>query len=148
MDQYILTKQGLGYLITHNECIRLPDNTTIYTAEAFAIFRAIKYAIDNRKNITVFTDSLSCLIAIKHHQTEHSIITRILNMLHYTSLTINLCWIPSHCNVLGNEQADRIAKRSLNLDTDTIQEINIPRKEFMKLYKKQIHNQWQGSMIC
>ena len=135
-------KTGMGlFNNTYSECWRLPDNTTIYTAEAFAIFRAIRHGLKNRRNITIFTDSLSCLIAIQHYQTEHSIITRILNMLHYTSQTVNLCWIPSHCNVLGNEQADRIAKRSLELNT--IKNINIPRKEFMKAYKILIYNQWQ-----
>ena len=94
-----------------SECIRLPDDTTIYTAEACALIRALKHGLQNRKDFTIFTDSHSCLVSIKHYQTEHAIITRKLNILYHLSLNISLCWIPSHCcNVLGNEQADRIAK--------------------------------------
>ena len=124
-------KTGIGvFHKSYSECIRLPDDTTIYTAEAYALLRALRHGLQNKKYLTIFTDSLSCLVAIKHYQTEHTIITRILNILHHSSLNINLCWIPSHCNVLGNEQADRIAKRSLNLADIT--DINIPRKEYMK----------------
>ena len=124
-----------------SECIRLPEDTTIYTAEAYAILRALKHGLQNRKDLVIFTDSLSCLVAIKHYQTEHTIITRILNILHHSSLNINLCWIPSHCNVLGNEQADRIAKRSLNLAEIT--HIDTPRKEYMKKVRKKIIKEWQ-----
>ena len=124
-----------------SECIRLPEDTTIYTAEAYAILRALKHGLQNRKDLVIFTDSLSCLVAIKHYQTEHTIITRILNILHHSSLNINLCWIPSHCNVLGNEQADRIAKRSLNLVEIT--HIDTPRKEYMKKVRKKIIKEWQ-----
>ena len=140
-------KTGVGIFNSrYSKCIRLPDNTTIYTAEAYAIWRALTHAEKERQNCTIFTDSLSCLTAIKHHQTEHSIIIRILNTLHNTTLTVNLCWIPSHCNVLGNEQADRIANRSLN--SDTIKEIKIPRKEFMKSYKNRYTINDKGNMIC
>ena len=42
---------------------------------------------------------------------------------------------------MGNEQADRIAKRSLNLADIT--DINIPRKEYMKQVRKNIIKEWQ-----
>merc|ERR1712121_162399 len=135
-------KTGIGVFHKNfSECIRIPDDTTIYTAEAYAILRALRQGLKSKKDMTIFTDSLSCLVAIKHYQTEHTIITRILNILHFSSLNISLCWIPSHCNVLGNEQADRIAKRSLNLADIT--NINIPRAELMKQAKKNIIKEWQ-----
>ena len=43
--------------------------------------------------------------------------------------------------MLGNEQADRIAKRSLNLVEIT--HIDTPRKEYMKKVRKKIIKEWQ-----
>ena len=48
-------KTGIGvFHKSFSECIRLPDDTTIYTAEAYAILRALKHGLQNRKDLTIF----------------------------------------------------------------------------------------------
>ena len=135
------SKAGIGIFNNHySECLRLPDNTSIYTAEAYAIYKAIGYGLRTKQDTTVFTDSFSCLAAIQN-RSEHPIITRIMNMLYHSSLNLNLVWIPSHCNVFGNEQADRLAKRAVGLRNIT--SIRCPKDEMLKQAKKNIRNRWE-----
>ena len=82
--------------------VRLPNHLSIFTAEAYAILRALQYERKMKLNTTIFTDSYSCLTAIKN-QCNHPIINRIQNILYYSRLTFNMCWIPSHCKVFGNK---------------------------------------------
>ena len=84
--------------------IRLPDNLFIYTAEAYAILKAITHRLKPRKKeIVILTDSLSCLRAIENMSGKHLIITRIANMLYYSDKKIVLCRIPSHTGISGND---------------------------------------------
>lgn len=134
-------RTGIGIFNNHySECIRLPNNTSIYTAESLALCMAMRQGLDMRKNFTVFTDSYSCLSAISNIS-DHPIITRIQNMLYHSSLTINLCWIPSHCNVFGNEHADRIAKRASNLNTVT--NIRNTKNDMLSNVKRKLKIHWQ-----
>ena len=71
---------------------------------------------------------------------DHTIITRLLNIIYHSSLNIYLCWIPSHCGVLGNKQADRIAKRAINKH---ITEIKIPKLDMQRMIKCNISKHWQ-----
>ena len=52
-----------------------------------------------------------------------------------------MCWIPSHCKIYGNEQADRIAKRSLNLHSSI--DIKIPKFDLLRIIKNKIYKKWQ-----
>ena len=90
---------------------RLPDNLSIFTAEAYAILEAITQGLkQKRKDIVLLTDSLSCLKSIENMSSKHPIITRITNMLYYSSKKNVICWIPIHTRITGNEHADRRAK--------------------------------------
>ena len=85
-------KTGIGiFSKNYSECKRIPDGMSIFTAEAYAIFLAIKHGLFKKVATTIFTDSLSCLTAIKHITTNHTIITRIINILYYSPLNITLC---------------------------------------------------------
>ena len=92
-------KSGCSIFSSHySECHRLPNHTSIFSAEAYAILRALSYGLEAKKDITVFTDSYSCLAAIKN-VSEHPTIIRIQNFLFHSRLNITLCWVPSHCNI-------------------------------------------------
>ena len=111
-----------------SSCVRLPDCISIFSAEAYALYLAVKRGTECGKDFAVFTDSYSCLAAIASLNCDHSYIARIINMVHHCPLRVSLCWVPSHCGVFGNEQADRIAKRALSLRTITT--IKLPRNDF------------------
>ena len=135
-------RTGIGIFSNrYSECIRLSDETSIYTAESFAIFLAMKYGLRMGRDFTIFSDSYSCLSAINSNIKDHPIISRIQNMLYHSSLDISLCWLPSHCNILGNDQADRIARRSLDLHA--ISNMKCPKSDMLTILKKNIRAYWQ-----
>ncbi len=99
---------------------RIPDGASTFSAEAVALIDALKMVRDSlRKRFIIFTDSLSCLQSIENEDLSNSLILQFL--LKYRDVHLNnkiavLCWILSHIGIPGNEQADRLAKESLELD--------------------------------
>ena len=61
----------------------------------------------------IYTDSLSCLCHI----------IDLLWKLNDKGTHVKFCWIPSHCGIEGNEAVDKLAKASLDLDTDSLLDI-------------------------
>ena len=110
----------------HCRCLskRLPDNSTIFAAEATAITLALDYYQHMepvRHDVVVYSDSMSCLQAIEGGDTENPLICYIMNLLWLLSdkgTHGRFCWIPSHCGIEGNEKIDQSAKESLNHDID------------------------------
>ena len=129
-------KVGIGiYNEGFQTSTRLPDNLSIFTAEAYAILEAITQGLkQKRKDIIILTDSMSCLKAIKSMSGNHPIITRISNMLYYSRRKIVLCWIPSHTGITGNDLADKRAKRAI--DQDEIKDIKILLQDIKRTITK------------
>ena len=88
------------------DSIRLPDNNSIFTAEAKAIDIAI-YHIRNQeeKQFIIFSDSLSVLKSLKNLNHSNPFIQQILRKYFYLSISkeIIFCWLLSHINICGNE---------------------------------------------
>ena len=75
---------------------RLPNNSTIFAAEATAIT-----LID----------------------TDNPLICQIMNLLLALSdkgTCVRFCWVPSHCGIEGNEIVDQLAKQTLDHDIDPL----------------------------
>ena len=65
--------------------------------------------------VSVFSDSLSALQAIKHNSqsSREDVVKEIVVVCHQLIGTdIVLQWVPSHVGVPGNESADRAAKQA------------------------------------
>jgi len=83
-----------------NLSCRLPDNSSIFSAEAYAILLAtdiIKSSIGTK--FVIFSDSLSCLQAIQNRLWDNPIILNLLNSLHTliaAGASIIFVWLPSH----------------------------------------------------
>ena len=98
---------------------RLPDNSTIFAAEATAITLALNYYWHLgpvHHDIVVYSDSMSCLQAIEGEDTENPFICHIINLLWLLSdkgTHVHFCWIPSHCGIEGNEKWTNLQKRPL-----------------------------------
>ena len=82
---------------------RLPDNSTIFAAEATAITLVLNYYRHMgpvHHDVVVYSDSMSCLHAIEGEDTKYSFICHIMNLLWSLSgngAHVRSCWIPSHC---------------------------------------------------
>ena len=59
--------------------MRLPDSASVFTAEVWAIIKALEQIKDSiASKYIVFTDSLSCLQALHHMKLEHSLIGMVI----------------------------------------------------------------------
>ncbi len=97
--------------------VRLPDNCSIFTAEATAINMAFNFIKDSvHTKFIIFSDSLSVLKSLKRKDHPNPIIQNILKKFFHISISkeVMLCWVPSHINIRGNEDADKEAKSALN----------------------------------
>ena len=98
---------------------RLPDNSTIFAAEATAISLALNYYqhMDPvHHDVIVYSDSMSCLQAIEGKDTDNPFICHITNLLWSLSdkgTRVRFCWVPSHCGIDGNERVDQLASDPL-----------------------------------
>jgi len=106
---------NLGLFLKH----KLPANTSIFTAEAWALYQSLMLveSSDERRAV-IFSDSRSVLEALTSYSTKscsNYLIPLIKSKYHYlaeSGFTIQIVWIPSHVGIVGNEKADAAAKRA------------------------------------
>ena len=104
----------------HQLSKRLPDNSTIFAAEATAISLALnyyQYMGSVHHDVVVYSDAMSCLQAIDVEDTENPLTCHIMNLFWLPSdrgKHVRFCWIPSHCGIEGNEREDQLAKETLD----------------------------------
>lgn len=118
-----LTDEGVGAAFCipkFNNCTRkfaLPG-VTIYTAELVAILMALSHLNDMRHSqteIVILSDSMSALSSIKTDgkNSREDLVKEIQTIIHQIiekGTNVTLQWVPAHCNIRGNELADRAAK--------------------------------------
>lgn len=117
------TEDGVSYAVVNEngmysaKGLLLPF-TSIFTAEAFAILKALQIA-GNGKTI-IFTDSLSSLTAIENINNNTEIVNKIRDELISKKGRAKLIWIPGHTGIKGNEDADAAAKKGVKRATDNV----------------------------
>ena len=82
--------------------MRLPDSVSIFTAEIWAIIKAleqIKHYVAYK--CIIFTYSLSCLQALQYMKLEHPVIRKCGVFLNFNKDPI-FCWVPSHFGIRRN----------------------------------------------
>lgn len=122
-------EEGVGCSIVNGEIvekIRLPSICSVFTAEMFALLRAIQSANQSPSyRFLICTDSLSSIYSISSLYPTNPLVIEIqenLRFLAAQSKSIVLMWVPSHCAIPGNEKADINAKNAtLNENIETIQ---------------------------
>ena len=133
----------------YSENMRIPDGSSIFTAEAKAIDLASDFIADCEiSNIyIIFSDSLSILKSLDHTSSKNPQIQKLLEKQHDLSIynEIIYCWIPSHIGIQivpGNENVDLKAKESLHLHPT-----NFPLQfsNFKPFINRYILNNWQTS---
>ena len=130
----------------HSNMQRIPDDSSIFTAEAKAVDLALDFisTCDANNKFIIFSDSLSVLKAMNHTSSKNPQIQKLLEKCHelLTYKEIGLCWIPSHIGIQGNEMVDKQAKTSLSLEPTSFK---IPFSNFKPSINKYILEEWQTS---
>ena len=125
------------------DSIRLPDNSSIFTAEAKAIDIALYHIRDqSEKQLFIYSDSLSVLKSLKDLHHRNPLIQQLLKKYYYLSVSkeIIFCWLPSHISIRGNELTDLEAKSALSL---IITNFKIPYSDFKSNIRQYIDNKCQ-----
>jgi len=97
---------------------KLPSETSIFSAEAWATLQAINASLDfNCSKAAIFTDSKSVLEALSSTlpPSRNYLIYRIKKRLldaFKGNKEIILFWLPAHRSIPGNERADELAKKA------------------------------------
>lgn len=133
---------GCGIHSLKSNCaIKLPDNTSVFSAEAIAVGLAIEEDTEENTPNVIFSDSASVLTALEYGCTRDPHIQAI--DLSSKLNNISFCWIPSHVGIPGNEVADRLAnegRRSSNINHHPIS-----KKDATKSCKLLLSKSWQKS---
>ena len=135
-------------VLSGNHCnsLRIPDGSSVFTAEAKAIDLALDFinSCFLFDKFLIFSDSLSVLKALNHTSSRNSQIQKLLEKHHEITKTkeILFCWLPSHVDITGNEAADRKAKESLKLNMSTFE---VPFNNFQPFINTYILSEWQKS---
>ena len=125
-------KVGCAYISgSHHEKIRLPDGSSIFTAESKAVDMALDYVMNNSldNKFVIFSNSLSVLKSLNHTSSKNSKFQNLIEKHHELSKSkeILFCWLPSHVGIKGNEATDVKAKASLDLE---ISNFKLPCTDF------------------
>ena len=128
-----------------------------FDAEASAIQSALQetkstYLSTNKicSNIVIFTDARSVLQALENKNNCHPIIEKLNNsisdMITTFSVEITLQWIPSHCEIPGNEAADILAKKGAQLEQpNTAVSLNTCKQVIKEKMKTEWLKNWADS---
>jgi ribonuclease HI len=86
-----------------------------FKAEAAALAHAATalrvHISDSRDKVVIFTDALSVVTALSSpHSTDLSDLAYQLEQLTLSYQKVVIQWVPAHCDIKGNEKADKLAK--------------------------------------
>ena len=108
-----------------------------YKAELLAIQTALDSLEDlelNKRNIALFTDSLSALQGLGSDKDQS------LSKLG-EERNVVLQWIPAHCGIPGNEEADKLA--NIGSETNDDQTSSLTYAEVKTIVKTNWNNDWK-----
>ena len=127
-----------------SKTMRIPDGSSIFTAEAKAIDLALDLIAhrETSNKFVIFSDSISVLKSLDHTSSKNSLILKLLEKHH--DLTecneIIYCWIPSHIGIAGNENVDQKPKDLTNLHPTNFL---LPYSSFKPFINKYVENKLQ-----
>ena len=144
------TAEGSGsgiYSDFISRSVKLSTVASSFAAEMFAILEALQHLEEGPdESSVIFTDSRSSIQILDKILSNHPIVTQIhsiLSRLITIGKQIKFCWVPSHVDILGNEEADRLARTAASAQT-VIERPSVPHKDYYPLIRKNLLNEWQA----
>jgi ribonuclease HI len=104
----ILIIHPSGYRETHH--MATGKHCSNFRAETEALMKAVSVIIDSSEavsSVVFLTDARSVLEALINNKSPD--LARAMNELS-TICNVTIQWIPAHCGITGNEEADKLAK--------------------------------------
>ena len=118
---------------------RIQSSASIFTAELHAIKRVIsQFHLNN--SITICTDSKSSIQSINRYQHPNPIIQEIQQLIISNENAINLCWVPSHIGVEGNERADAAAREAITSQQE--HPVPLPKSDHRNEVRRTLIERW------
>ncbi|CAL4142281.1 unnamed protein product, partial [Meganyctiphanes norvegica] len=121
---------------------RLPSSSSIFTAELYAIYRAVKHiSLSDWVRVVIFSDSLSALQAIDSFSPKSHYMLKLQKLLALCDKEIVLEWVPAHVGIHGNDLADAAAKAAIQ--DDVVISIKLLYSDLRVLIRHFIFQCWQ-----
>jgi len=123
---------------------KLPPYTSIFTAEAWAIYNSILISLDRGySRVTLVTDLKSVLDSLQNSSSRSlnyliPLIKSKLELAEARGILIQFLWIPSHVGIVGNEGVDTLAKRAITEGINSIDKV--PFSDMYSLVKENLNN--------
>ncbi|GBM46239.1 RNA-directed DNA polymerase from mobile element jockey [Araneus ventricosus] len=121
----------------------LHELCSVFTSEIYAIYLALVEIADrNYKKTILYSDSKSAIEALRSvSPLSHPIVLKCVEFYLYLTgkgLNIMFCWIPGHSGIIGNEMADKAARRPA-----TVVDNFVPLCDALQAVKNQLTKKWQ-----
>ncbi|GFV73678.1 RNase H domain-containing protein [Trichonephila clavipes] len=136
---------------SENFQFRIRDECTVFVAELLCLNFAVKWITEQNSVISEYlicTDSLSSLDSLKCISSSNNIIVEIqkqLKSLRDKNISIDFAFVRGHTGVLGNEQADWLAKAATKRKIDI--DVNIPKSFYKKITNERMMKSWNPKNI-
>ena len=141
-------EEGVGLSVVHPDKYisrRLPKDSSIFTAELYAILLALQLIMTlSQEAFVIVSDSLSALMALESFNPIHPIVSDIqewFNLVTVSHKKVDFCWAPSHVGILGNEAADEKAK--LAIRERVVTNKSLPYADYYPAIDKILKTNWQ-----
>lgn len=132
--------------------VRLPDYTTVFSAEVYAIKRVMLHIRDSHiPQATICTDSKSSIQALmRTNDFTHPGVFEIHQLVLSLDFDqhVTFLWIPGHCGIAGNDLADALAKEGASLPapiveplalSDVLHLLNVRYAEYLQRRWEETH---------
>ena len=125
---------------------RLPPETSVLSAELFAILFALRLAFrHSASSFVIFTDSWSSLSLLSSFASLHPVVRDIQDWLFRLSArhkSVCFCWVPSHVGIPGNDAVDSLARDALDLPN--LHLCSLPVSDYFPVFRSLLTSRWQS----
>ena len=130
-----------------SEARKIPDRASVFSAELYAILLAVKKTTESTvaNSIIIISDSKSSIQTVSQLAPKNPIAALIQKVLGESDKNFQLCWVPSHVGIEGNEMADKAAKEGTKYPTHA--NLPVPKGDIQAHIRKASKEAWQHQWV-